>query len=97
MPPVPEEEKEEVEYPHVVHDDALVGLVETGGADGSEEFFDPQAAAQDDNNINNTTTNEQPKTKDIDDDDDDDAATGKKKHMTVAADAPWKDRMWEGR
>ena len=89
MPPVPEEEKEEVEYPNV-NDDAVVGLVETGRANGSSQ--------DDDNNNNNNskTTNEQPKTKDIDDDDDD-AATSKKTHMTVAADAPWKDRMWEGR
>ena len=28
--------------------------------------------------------------------DNDDTKTKKRKHMTVAADAPWKDRMWEG-
>ena len=38
---------------------------------------------------------------DEDDDENDDAAEEdvkkkKKKHMKVAADAPWKDRMWEG-
>ena len=30
------------------------------------------------------------------DHDDGDTKTEKRKHMTVAADAPWKDRMWEG-
>ena len=28
-------------------------------------------------------------------DNDKDASQKKKRHMTVAADAPWKDRMWE--
>ena len=66
---------------------------------------DDSGGGGDDDHNNNNPNEEEAKPEDAEtgaDDEPDDTTTAgenvkKQRHMTVAADAPWKDRMWEGR